>query len=106
VANFMDGLVQGGATLESNTQMTQILLACQANDQVPAGYVAGSYFVCGGNGVEADFRPTVNSPIRDAGLNLGSEYQYDLMGINQNAYGPGWEIGAYTYVPENFSATH
>jgi hypothetical protein len=106
VANFMDGLVQGGATLESNTQMTEILLACQANDQVPAGYVPGSYFVCGGNGVEADFRPTVNSPIRDAGLNLGSEYQYDLMGINQNAYGPGWEIGAYTYVPENFSATH
>ena len=37
---------------------------------------------------------------------LGAEYQYDLMGINQNLYGTGWEIGAYTYVPEDFSATH
>ena len=25
--------------------------------------------------------PTVNSPVRDAGVNLGAEYQYDLMGI-------------------------
>jgi len=48
----------------------------------------------------------VNSPVRDAGANLGAEYQYDLMGINQNSYGTGWEIGAYAYVPEDFSATH
>ncbi len=106
VANFMDALVQGGATLESNTQMVNFLLSCQANDVVPAGYVAGSYYVCASSGVEADFRPTVNSPVKDAGANLGAEYQYDLMGINQNSYGVGWEIGAYAYVPENFSATH
>ncbi|HLX83341.1 MAG TPA: hypothetical protein VKR59_05565 [Terriglobales bacterium] len=106
VANFMDALVQGGAQLESNTQMVNLLLACQQNDLVPAGYVAGSYYVCPGNNVAADFRPTVNSPVRDAGTNLGSEYQDDLMGINQNLYGAGWEIGAYAYVPENFSATH
>ncbi len=106
VANFMDALVQGGATLESNTQMVNLLLSCQANDVVPSGYVAGSYYVCPSSGTEADFRPTVNSPIRDVGMNLGAEYQYDLMGINQNSYGTGWEIGAYAYVPENFSATH
>ena len=106
VANFMDALVQGGATLESNTQMVNILLSCQANDVVPTGYVAGSYYVCGSSGKEADFRPTVNSPVRDVGANLGIEYQYDLLGINQNLYGAGWEIGAYAYVPENFSATH
>jgi len=106
VANFMDALVQGGATLESNTQMANMLLSCQANDAVPAGYVAGSFYVCGGSGNEADFRPTVNSPVRDAGANLGAEYQYDLLGINQNSFGSGWEIGAYAYVPENFSATH
>ncbi len=106
VANFMDALVQGGATLESNTQMVNVLLACQANDVVPTGYVAGSYYVCAGSGAAADFRPTVNSPVRDAGANLGAEYQYDLMGINQNLYGAGWEIGAYAYVPEGLSAGH
>ncbi len=106
VANFVDALVQGGATLESNTQMVNLLLACQANDVVPSGYVTGSYYVCPSNGVEADFRPTVNSPVKDTGVNLGAEYQFDLMGINQNLYGAGWEIGAYAYVPENFSATH
>jgi hypothetical protein len=105
-ANFMDALVQGGATLESNTEMVNLLLSCAVNDVVPTGYVSGSYHVCGGSGLRADFRPTVNSPVRDAGVNLGTEYQYDLMGINQNLYGAGWEIGAYTYVPENFSATH
>ena len=105
-ANFMDALVQGGATLESNTQMVNLLLACQPNDVVPTGYVSGSYYVCPSNGAEADFRPTVNSPVRDVGANLGAEFQYDLLGINQNLYGAGWEIGAYSYVPENFSATH
>ena len=106
VANFMDALVQGGATLESNTQMVNVLLSCQPNDVVPTGYMSGSYYVCAGSGAAADFRPTVNSPVRDAGANLGAEYQYDLLGINQNSYGSGWEIGAYAYVPENFSATH
>jgi hypothetical protein len=106
VENFMDALVQGGATLESNTQIVNFLLSCTANDVVPAGYLAGSYYVCPSSGVEADFRPTVNSPVRDAGVNLGTEYQYDLLGINQNLNGTGWEIGAYTYVPESVSATH
>ncbi len=106
VANFMDALVQGGAALESNTQMVNLLLSCAANDVVPSGYVTGSYYVCPSSGTEADFRPTVNSPVRDAGANLGAEYQYDLMEINQNSYGTGWEIGAYSYVPEDFSATH
>jgi hypothetical protein len=106
VENFMDAFVQGGATLESNTQMVNFLLSCQANDVVPSGYVAGSYHVCPSSGVEADFRPTVNSPVRDVGLNLGAEYQYDLLGINQNSNGSGWEIGSYAFVPENFSATH
>ena len=92
--------------MKSNTQMVNVLLACPANDVVPAGYVTGSYYVCAGNGVEADFRPTVNSPVRDAGANLGAEYQYDLMGINQNSFGTGWEMGAYAYVPETLSATH
>jgi hypothetical protein len=106
VANFMDALVQGGATLQSNTQMVKFLVSCQPNDVVPSGYVAGSYYVCPSSGVEADFRPTGNSPVRDVGANLGAEYQYDLLEINRNSFGSKWEIGAYAYVPENFSATH
>ena len=104
VANMMDALVQGGAALKSNTALVNFLLGCSANDLVPAGYVAGSYFVCPSSGVEADFRPTANSPVRDAGMNLGTEFQFDLMGINQNLFGSGWEIGAYTYVPESLRA--
>jgi hypothetical protein len=107
VANFVDGLAQAGATLKSNTQMVNFLLGCSANDIVPpGGYVAGSYYVCAGGAVEADFRPTANSPVRDAGANLGAEYQYDLMGINQNSFGTGWEMGAYAYVPESVTAAH
>ncbi len=106
VANFMDAVVQGGATLESNTQMVEFLLGCTANDAVPSGYVAGSYYVCPSTGLEADFRPTANSPVRDKGAILPAEYQYDLMGINQNSFGSSWEMGAYAYVPESFSAVH
>ena len=106
VENFLDALAQGGASLKSNTGMVNLLLGCAANDIVPSGYLAGSYYVCPSTGVEADFRPTVNSPVRDAGANLGAEYQYDVMGINQNSFGTGWEIGAYVYVPESFSAAH
>jgi hypothetical protein len=106
VENFMDALKQGGATLKSNTQMVNFLRSCAANDVVPAGYVAGSYYACPGNGVEADFRPTANSPVNGVGANLGAEYQYDLMGINQNSVGAGWEIGAYAYVPGTVRASH
>jgi hypothetical protein len=106
VENFMDALVQGGATLKSNTQMVNLLRSCTANDLVPEGYVAGSYYACPGNGVEADFRPTANSPVNDAGVNLGAEYQYDLQGINQNSVGTRWEIGAYAYVPGTVRVSH
>ena len=37
---------------------------------------------------------------------MGAEYQYDLMGINQNLFGAEWEIGAYAYVPESVNAVH
>jgi len=49
------------------------------------------------------------SPAIDAGLNLGSPYNIELMpgstwpnsvvAGDQNAYGSGWEIGAFIYVP-------
>ena len=74
VANFMDALVQGGAMLKSNTQMVNLLLACEANAVAPPGYVPGSYYVCAGAG-RRRFSTTVNSPVRDAGANLRAEYQ-------------------------------
>ena len=45
-----------------------------------------------------DFRPTKNSPVVDAGENLGTAYELDINGVNQNSYGGGWEIGAHVYV--------
>ena len=44
-----------------------------------------------------DFRPTENSPVVDAGQNLGAAYELDINGVNQNSYGSGWEIGAHVY---------
>ena len=44
-----------------------------------------------------DFRPTKNSPVVDAGQNLGAAYALDINGVNQNSYGSGWEIGAHVY---------
>jgi len=44
-----------------------------------------------------DFRPTKNSPVVDAGQNLGTSYEFDINGVNQNSYGSGWEIGAHVY---------
>ena len=45
-----------------------------------------------------DFRPTEDSPVVDAGQNLGAAYQIDINGLNQNSYGSGWEIGAHAFV--------
>jgi hypothetical protein len=55
VVNLADALVQSGARLESNTQMVNLLRGCMANEAVPNGYVAGSYHLCPGNGVEVRF---------------------------------------------------
>ena len=56
VANLADALVQGGASLKSNTQMVAFLLGCQANDVVPQGYAPGSYYACPSSGVEVTYR--------------------------------------------------
>lgn len=105
VANMVDALQQSGATLRSNTQLVNSLLACKQNHQTPSGYVTGSYYVCPGNGKEADFRPTTNSPTRTAGANLGSAFQMDIMGVNRDAMGSQWDIGAYEFVPAMMGRT-
>ena len=59
----------------------------------------------------ADFRLAPDSPAIDAGANLGSKYTYLLNGngstkwppkiIDQNKYGAGWEIGAFTVATDS-----
>ena len=46
----------------------------------------------------SDFHLKVLSPCINAGSNLGTTYQLDYDGKNQNTYG-NWEIGAYVYSP-------
>ena len=58
-----------------------------------------TFYACDTNGPAADFRPTPNSPVVDAGADLGSEFKYDIMGIDQTQFGAGWEIGAFAEVP-------
>jgi len=104
IENMIDGLLQAGATFQSNTGLVSMLLGgsrtlgtCTANNLVPSGYVVNSFKVCPSTGVEADFRPTVNSPTIGHGNNsLGAVYQYDIMG---NQRFSSWDIGAYQYIP-------
>jgi hypothetical protein len=61
------------------------------------------------NAAASEFWLASGSPAIDAGLNLGSPYNIGLMPGStwpnsvatgdQNAYGSGWEIGAFVYVP-------
>jgi len=61
------------------------------------------------NAAASQFWLASGSPAIDAGLNLGSPYNIGLMPGStwpdsvvtggQNAYGSGWEIGAFVYVP-------
>ncbi len=54
-----------------------------------------------------DLRLTSDSPCKDVGLNLGSEFEMELGALsnwpeavellNQNSYETGWEIGAFVY---------
>jgi hypothetical protein len=57
------------------------------------------------------FTLQANSPAINAGVNLGSSYQFALSPVsvwpssvataNQNNFGSAWEIGAFVYAPQN-----
>jgi hypothetical protein len=47
-----------------------------------------------------DMRPTLAAPVVNQGTALADEFKYDLLGIDQSQFGTGWEIGAYSFVPE------
>jgi hypothetical protein len=94
VGVMLDTLKSAGATLMSNTQLVNYLLSTQQNSGT-------TYYADAITGPAVDPRPTQASPVVDRGATLANEYQFDLMGINQNTFGSGWEIGALVYVPEN-----
>jgi hypothetical protein len=94
VGVMLDTLKSSGATLMSNTQLVNYLLTTQQNSGT-------TYYADVTTGPPVDPRPTQASPVVDQGAILAAEYQYDLMGINQNLFGSSWEIGALAFVPEN-----
>ena len=94
VSVMLDTLKASGATLMTNTQLVNYLLGTQQDPGTT--YYADSY-----TGSAVDVRPTVASPVVDAGAALTSEFQFDLMGVNQSQFGSGWEIGALGFVLEN-----
>lgn len=94
VGVMLDTLKSAGATLMSNTQLVNYLLTTQQNSGT-------SYYASVTTGPPVDPRPTQASPVVDQGATLAAEYQYDLMGINQNLFGSRWEIGSLVFVQEN-----
>src|SRR5208337_2616463 len=93
VGVMIDTLKSAGATLMTNTQLVNYLLGATQN-------AGTTYYVDATSGPAVDVRPTPSSPVVDQGAVLASEYQYDLMGINQNLFGTSWETGAFVMVQE------
>jgi len=94
VGVMLDTLKSAGATLMSNTQLVNYLLGSQQNSGT-------TYYADLTTGAPVDPRPTQASPGVDRGATLADEYKYDLMGIDQNRFGSGWEIGSLVFVAEN-----
>lgn len=94
VANVLDSLLAHGATIMTNAQLMDWLNG-QPREVTQS---AGTVYVSAAGG-DADFRPTSLSPVLNQGTDLGAAYKYDLLGMDQSWMGPGWEIGAYAFVP-------
>jgi hypothetical protein len=94
VGNLLDGLMNHGATIMTNTQLVSWLAG-----QSP---VAGTTtYVSPATGADADFRPTGSSPVVNTGADMGSGFKYDVLGVDQSWLGPSWEMGAYALVPNS-----
>ena len=91
VGYVLDGLLEREAQIVTNTALMD---AIHGMSQIGTtmNYVSADL------GVEADFRPTKNSPVVDAGTDAGDAFRYDVTGTDQGVFGPGWEMGAYAFV--------
>jgi hypothetical protein len=98
ITNLIQDFKASGATIRTNTGLVNWLLGGTQETGTDGNYYyavpAMSVFSSGGG---LDFRPTRNSPVVNAGQNLGAAYELDINGVNQNGYGSGWEIGAHVY---------
>jgi parallel beta-helix repeat protein len=93
VTNLIADFKASGATIQTNTSLVNWLLSGTQE----TGTDGNDYYTFPATSMTLDFRPTKNSPVVDAGQNLGAAYELDINGVNQNSYGSGWEIGAHVY---------
>ena len=93
ITNLLQDFEASGATIRTNTGLVNWLLGGTQETGADGNY----YYKSPATSMALDFRPTKNSPVVDAGQNLGTAYQFDINGANQNTYGSGWEIGAHVY---------
>jgi hypothetical protein len=100
ITNLIQDFKNAGATVLTNTGLVNWLTGGTQETGTDGSYyyksAAASAFSSNGG---LDFRPTAASPVVDKGQILGTAYQYDINGVNQNSYGSGWEIGAHAYIP-------
>ena len=87
VGTLLDGLVNHGATLMTNTQLITWL--------GQQGLQSGTTYYWGAAGPEVDMRPTKLSPVVNTGTDLGAGFGFDLEGVDQRVFGSGWEMGSY-----------
>jgi hypothetical protein len=93
ITNLIADFKAGGATILSNTALVYWLLGGVQE----TGTDGNTYYKSQIANMTLDFAPTLNSPVVDAGENLGTAYALDINGVNQNSYGTGWEIGAHVF---------
>ena len=93
VGIMLDTLRLSGATLMTNTQLVNYLLETEQD-------FGTTFYADAASEKAVDVRPTSASPVVNAGVPLGDEYKYDLMGIDQSLFGANWEMGALTFVPD------
>lgn len=93
ITNLINDFKNAGATVKTNTNLVNWLLTGTQETGTDGNY----YYKIPATSMTLDFRPTETSPVVDAGANLGTAYELDINGVNQNSYGAGWEIGAYVY---------
>jgi hypothetical protein len=93
ITNLIQDFKNDGATVQTNTGLVNWLHGGTQETGTDGNY----YYKRPATSMTLDFRPTKNSPVVDAGENLGTAYALDINGVNQNSYGSGWEIGAHVY---------
>ena len=93
ITNLIQDFKASGATIQTNTGLVNWVLGGTQEIGTDGNY----YYKSAATSMALDFRPTKNSPVVDAGQDLGTAYEFDINGANQNTYGSGWEIGAHVY---------